>query len=124
MQEHGRRHQTGGQVAEVDDFVECVELPGVVEAKEDEGRQAQHIKVPRLLRAAAAEVDEQADHQVGESHQVLIGDGQIQRHFPHDDGGVDLHPKAADVINGLAPRADAHQHLSDVGGIGDGNSVD
>ncbi len=124
MQEHGRRHQAGGQVAEINDLVECIELPGVVEAKEHERGQAQNIKVPRLLRAAAAEINEQADHQVGKSDQVLVGDGQIQGHFPHDDSGVEVHAAAADVIDGLAPRPDAHQHLSDVGGILDGNSVD
>ena len=64
MQEHGGRQQARHQVSEIDHLVEIVELAGVVEAERNETRQAENIKMLRLLRAAAPEVDEQPDHQV------------------------------------------------------------
>ncbi len=58
MQENGRGEQAGRHVAKVNDFIETVQLAGVVEAEEDERNQAQDIEMARFMGAAPAEVDE------------------------------------------------------------------
>jgi len=52
-------------VGVIDQFVEAVQLPGIVERVDDERDQAQDIEMTGLVGAATAEIDEQADGQIG-----------------------------------------------------------
>ena len=65
MQKNRGRKQARRHVAEIYHLVERIELSGVVEVEEDERNQAEDIKMQRLVRAAAPEIDEKTDHQVG-----------------------------------------------------------
>ena len=47
MEEHRGREESGGDVAPVDDLIEVVQLAGIVEGGEDEGDQAEQVKVQR-----------------------------------------------------------------------------
>ena len=60
MQKHGGRQQARQQIAEINHLVESVELAGVVKAEGDERGQAKNIEMLRLMRAAPAEINEQA----------------------------------------------------------------
>ena len=82
------------------------------------------VEVRRLVGAAAAEVDEQADGQVSQSHQVLVHAGAVERRFAHQHVGGELHPSAAELVFGFAPRAEARQHLRDIQGVVGGDALD
>ena len=124
MQEHGGRQQARHQVAEINHLVEIVELAGVVEAQRNETRQAQNIKMPRLLRAAPPEVDEQPDHQVSRPHRVLVEDRPVQRLLGHHQRRGQFHAAALQPILRLAPCADAYQDLGHIRGLFDRDAVD
>ena len=58
MQENRRREQPGGHVGEINNFVEAVQLPGVMEAAKDKRDQAKNIEMAGFVRAAAAKINE------------------------------------------------------------------
>ncbi len=125
MQKQGRRQQPGGHVAEINHLIEAVELPRVVKTEINERRQAKNIEMPGFLRAAAAEINEQADNQIRETHQVLVDHGPVERYLTHDqvvDGNLDA--AAYHHIGGVAPDAEAGQNLGDVYGLADMDTVD
>jgi hypothetical protein len=108
MQEHGRRHEAGDQVPEIDHLIEIVQLAGVVKTERDEARQTQNIKVPGLVRAAPPEVDEQPDDEIRGPHRVLIQDPPVQRLLRHYQGGCQFHTPALHAVLRAAPGADPH----------------
>ena len=79
----------------------------------------------RLVGAAAAEIDEQPDDQVGEAHHVLVDDRPIERHLA-DDQSLDGYPDAAanHGVVGLIPEADSGQDLGDLDGLLDRDAAD
>ena len=124
MQEHGRRDQPGHQIAEVDDLIERIQVAGVVEAEKNEGGQAENIEVPRLVRAAAPEIDEQPDQQVCRAHHDTGTPPRGPGAARATTRWLDFDAAALDLVLRLAPRPDAHQHLGHVGGLLDGDAVD
>src|SRR5262245_24832776 len=111
MQKYRWSQQAGGHIREVDHLVERVQLAGVMERREDERDQAENVKVQRLVRTAAPEIDEQPDHQVGDSYQIKIGNSRIFGHFSDDQRGFELDAPSRDLVLGLVPRADTYQQL-------------
>ena len=90
MQKKSRREQTGQHVAEQDDRIEAVQLAGVVERRKDERNQTEHVKMPRLLRRSAAEVDEQPDDQISHADQILIDHRQVAGDLCDDYGCLEF----------------------------------
>ena len=120
MQEDGGREQAGGHVAEVHHLVEGVELARVVESQEDERSQAENVKVLCFVRAAAPEIDEQADDQVRKADRVLIQHGAIHRHLADNQAlNGDLDAAAHHQVVGLLPDPYIHQRLGDFYGFAD-----
>ncbi len=58
MQKDSGREQSRRHIAKVNDFIEPIQLAGVMERAQDERNQAQNIEMARLMGAAAPEIDE------------------------------------------------------------------
>src|SRR5579863_8992802 len=98
MQEQRGREPASDQVAPVDRHVERIELAGVMEPVNDEGNEAENIKVPGLIRAAAAEVNEETDDQICGSDEILRSDGKAARRFANNDRDGYFDARAPDDV--------------------------
>ena len=125
VQEYGWGQEPGRDISVVDHLVEAVQFPGVVETEIDEGGQAKNIEVLRLVGAAAAEVYEQPDDQVGEADHVLVDHRPIERHLT-DNQSLNGYPHAAadDGVVGFVPEADSGQYLGYLDSLPDRAAAD
>jgi hypothetical protein len=124
MQKYRGSQQSRDQVAVGDDFVEGVELPGVMETEEDERGQAEDIKVPRLMRAAAPEVHEQADDQIRGANHVLVNHGALEGRFSHQHARIDFNSTRDQVVARPTQRAYPHQDFGNIDGLADLDVLD
>ncbi len=77
------------------------------------------------MRAAAPEIDEEADEQVGTSDGILIQHQSVEGNLADDDRNRHLHRSAlADHITRVVPRADAGQVHGHFHGMRDRDSLD
>ena len=108
MQENSGREQAGGYIAEIDQGVERVQVPGIVEAESHKGDQTQHVEVLRFLGTTSSEIHKKSDQEVGAAQRVLIENCWVPGRFTHDDRRLDRHTGVVHRVCSLTPRTDSH----------------
>ncbi len=124
VEKHRGGEQTRANVGVIHHLVETRQLAGVVRTEKDEREQAKHIEVQGLVRAAAAEIDKEADQQVGAADAILIQHQSIEGNLPYDHCHRKLGTAAAQQVAGEVPGADAGQMHRDFDGMLDGDILD
>ena len=119
MKKQSRGEPTRNEVAPVNHLVERVQFACVVKTGKDEGGETEHVKVAGLVRASAAEVDEEADGEVGHADQILPGDGESTNRFTDDHRSGDIDATAPHQIGRFRPGAYISQALWNIARVVD-----
>ena len=118
------RQEPSHHIAQVDRFVEVIQLARVVEGRQNERGETQQEKVQGARRAAAAEVDEQTDSQVQHAYRVLIVERGIAGDLANNHGSRHFRAVVHDLVLGLMPSAEAGQNFRGFLGAADPQTID
>ena len=124
MEKKSGGEDAGDEIAEINNLVEDVELAGVVEAGEDERRQAEEEEVGGVGGVRTAKINEKSDEEIDGADGILIIDGGIGDVFADDDVGAEGDAIAANGVEGGGPASDGLEEAGDLVCFADGEIVD